>query len=113
MKTYFKGGKGIKNPTDVNGVIIKEGDTLTFEWFDNENPIEYMRRAFSNMSSMTDKEISDRIHKPTFNVKKNKKGILFGEGIDELEVRHHGRLYLHDFRFKYTKVTIQINQSTN
>lgn len=99
---YFKGGSGIKNPTDINGVTIKEGDILTFDWFDCEEPISDMRRKFTHMKEWTDTQISDRIHQPTFNVKLNKKGILFGEGIEQKE--HGSRLYLHDFRFKYTKV---------
>ena len=62
MKVYFKGGAGIVNPKDHNGKEIKEGDILTFDWFDNEKPIEDMRRKFSNMKDWTDKQISDRIH---------------------------------------------------
>ena len=104
MKMYFKGGQGIENPKDVNGIEIKEGSVLTFGWFDCENPIEDMRRKFTNMKDWTDEQIKDRIHKPTFNVKKDEKGILFGEGIEKNFC--HGRLYLHDFRFKYTKVVL-------
>jgi hypothetical protein len=100
MKMYFKGGSGIKDPTDVNGVTIKEGDVLTFDWFEHEDPISYMRKAFTIMKELTDDQISDRIHKPTYNVKLDDKGILFGEGIEDKQTR---RLYLHDFRFKYTK----------
>ena len=108
MKVYFKGGDGIENPKDSNGIEIKEGSVLTFDWFDVDNPIEDMRRKFSNMKDWSDEQISERIHQPTFNVKKNKKGILFGEGIEEPRYRHNGRLYLHDFRFKYTKVLCYI-----
>ena len=104
MKMYFKGGKGIKNPKDINGQEIKEGSVITFDWFDCEDPVNDMRRKFSNMKDWTDEQIYDRIHKPTFNVKLNDKGILFGEGIEELE--HAGRLYLHDFRFEHTKVVL-------
>lgn len=100
---YFKGGKGIENPVDANGVKIEEGSVLTFDWFDRESPIEYMRRNFSNMKDMTDNEISKYLHKPKYEVKKNKRGVLFGEGAKPLKF-HHGRLYLHDFRFKFTKV---------
>lgn len=106
MKMYFKGGEGIEKPTDINGIEIKDGSVLTFDWFDCETPIEDMRRKFTHMKDWTDKQISDRIHEPTFNVRKNKKGILFGEGIEEPEHKHNGRLYLHDFRFKYTKVVL-------
>lgn len=106
MKMYFKGGIGIEKPTDVNGVEIKEGYVLTFDWFDCEEPIEDMRRKFTSMKEWTDKQISDRIHQPTFNIKLNEKGMLFGEGIEKQNNRHSGRLYLHDFRFKYTKVVL-------
>ena len=111
MKTYFKGGKGINKPLDSNGKEIKEDDILTFDWFDCETPIEDMRRKFSNMKEWTDKQISDRIHRPTFIVKANKKGILFGEGIEEPKHRHSIRLYLHDFRFKYTKVLMNVGNN--
>ena len=107
MKMYFKGGSGIEKPIDLNGREIKEGDILTFDWFDCQNPINDMRRKFTNMEEWTEKQISDRIHQPTFNVKRNKKGVLFGEGIEKPKHRHNGRLYLHDFRFKYTKVLNQ------
>jgi len=106
MKMYFKGGSGIKEPKDLNGTEIKEGDKLTFDWFDCEDPVNDMRRKFTNMSEWTEKQISDRIHQPTFNVKRNKKGILFGEGIEKPSSRHSGQLYLHDFRFEYTKVVL-------
>ena len=96
----------LEKPKDLNGKEIKEGDTLTFDWFYCEDPINDMRRKFTNMKDWTDKQISDRIHQPTFNVKLNKKGILFGEGIEKPNNKHSGRLYLHDFRFKYTKVVL-------
>tara|TARA_R110000796_G_scaffold10769_2_gene36236 strand:+ start:304 stop:612 length:309 start_codon:yes stop_codon:yes gene_type:complete len=101
---YFKGGGGIEKPQDINGQEIKEGSIITFDWFDSENPIEDMRRKFTSMKEWTNEQISERIHKPTFNVKLNEKGILFGEGIEERE--HDRRLYLHDFRFKYTKLVL-------
>ena len=37
MKMYFKGGKGIDKPTDVNGIEIKEGSILTTDNFDGED----------------------------------------------------------------------------
>ena len=104
MKGYFKGGKGIEKPVDFDGKEIKEGSVLTFDWFDCESPIDDMRRKFSHMKDWTDKEISDRIHKPVFNIKKNDEGILFGEGIEKPKEMHLGRLYLHDFRFEYAKL---------
>lgn len=87
---------------DLNGKEIKEGDTLTFDWFDCENPIEDMRRKFNSMKEWTDEKISNRINQPTFIVKKNDKGRLYGEGIED---KGRGRkLYLHSFRFGYTKI---------
>ena len=101
---YFKGGKGIKKPKDLNRKEIKEGDILTFDWFDCDNPIGDMRRKFTSMQDWTDDQIFERIHQPTFNVKLSEDGIFFGEGIEEHE--YMGRMYLHDFRFKYTKVVL-------
>jgi hypothetical protein len=102
MAMYFKGGKGIKNPVDSLGNEIEEGDILTHTWFDKEDPIDYMRKTFTNMRDFTDSEILERIHEPAYIVKVNDKGILYGDGIKELE---HGRkLYLHDFCFKDTKI---------
>lgn len=80
---YFKGYSGIKDPVDVDGKIIYEGDTLTFSWWwegsgrDSNNP--------------TDEEME-----PCLIVKRHKSGGLFAEGI-------HKKLYNHDFTFKYTK----------
>lgn len=102
-KLYFKGGKGIENPTDVNGIEIKEGSILTFDWFDHEDPIKEFRRKFSHVNNWTDNQISEVINKPTFIVKINHNGILFGEGIDDSR-EDMLRLYLHDFSFKYTKL---------
>jgi len=104
MKTYFRGGSGIENPIDFNGTEIKEGDIITFDWFEHKDPINYMRQNFSNMKDWTDEQISERLHQPTFIVKRNKNGILFGEGIEKPTTKHSGRLYLHDFRFEYTKL---------
>lgn len=85
---------------DVDGKKIREGDVLTYSWFDNEDPIKDMRRKFSHMEDWSDAKINTEIHKPIFVVKKNEKRRLFGEGI-------HNKLYLHDFRFKHTKVIIK------
>ena len=92
----------MKKLIDLQGKEIKEGDILTFDWFTEGDPIKDMRRKFSHMKDWTDKEISDRIHQPTFVVRKTDEGILFGEGIDTEK-----RLYLHNFRFKHTKVVNQ------
>ena len=106
MKTYFKSGKGIKIPVDFDGDKINEGDILTFDWFDCDNPILDMRRKFGHMGGWSKERISKRIHVPVFEVKRNEKGVLFGEGIKELRGHHLGnkRLYLHDFRFEFTKI---------
>ena len=62
-----------------------------------------MRKRFPNrFGECTDKEIIERIHQPTYTAKINEKGICFGEGI---KVNEYGkRLYIHDFRLKYTKI---------
>lgn len=96
MKMYFKGGKGIENPIDSNGTKIKEGDTLTYTWFDREDPIKHVRDNFINRKHQTDKQILEYINKPTFIVKRNEQGFLFGDGLEDKG------LYLHDFRFKAT-----------
>jgi hypothetical protein len=36
IKMFFKGGLGIEHPTDADGKIIKEGDIITFNYFDTE-----------------------------------------------------------------------------
>lgn len=103
MKTYFKGGKGIKNPVDFDGKTIKEGDILTFDSFerDIDEEIAHYKKHYP---SWTKEMIHDWKHKPCFRVKWNDKGYYYGEGIEEPKYEFSGRLYLHDFRFKYTKI---------
>ena len=95
METIFK---------DFNGKIIKEGNILTFDWFQKENIISEMRRLFLQMETWTDEQIIERIHEPTLIIKKNDEGILFGEGVKKDEFKRS--LYLHNFRFKYTKILV-------
>lgn len=92
---------------DVEGKEIKEGSILTFDWFDCKNPIEDMRRKFAHMATWTDEKIAERINRPVYVVKRKHYG-LYGEGIKDLG--RGRRLYLHNYRFKYTKI---INQFKN
>lgn len=106
MKIYLKGGKGIENPVDFNGDEIKEGDILTFDSFernlDDEN--DFYKRHYPSWSQ---EMIYEWKHKPCFRVKWNDKGYFYGEGIEVPTSEFSGRLYLHDFRFKYTKIIKQ------
>lgn len=94
MKIYLMGGHGIEKPVDFNGVEIKAGDLLTSDFFDTIFYEEFYKKHFSSKTSEDIKEIKN---KATYLVKWNEKGFFYGEGI-EME------LYLHDFRFKYTKI---------
>lgn len=104
MKMYFKGGKGIDKPTDVNGIEIKEGSILTTDNFDGENNDWFYKTYYP---SLTKEDIEKRWHEPTYKVKWNEEGFFYGEGLEEPEYKYQGYLYLHDFRFKYTKVVLQ------
>lgn len=94
MKMYFKGGKGIEKPIDFNGDEIKEGDILTFDNFD---PFFSDKFYSENYPKWSKEKIELRRHEPTYIVKWNEKGFFYGEGIEQ-------ELYLHDFRFKHTKI---------
>jgi len=96
-KMYFKGGSGIKNPVDFNGVEIKEGDTLTHCWFD----CDYIK-FFNEHIKITDiSEIERRVSRPSVKVKYNsEQGFFYGDGIKESS-------YMHDFEFKYAKIVTQ------
>lgn len=89
MKTYFKGGKGIANPIDVNGQEIKVGDTLTRDCYDNKDyglPV-------------TEAKLND-----PFYVVEQGDGFLFAQSIDSYSFTlGENKFYLHDFRFKFTK----------
>lgn len=89
---YFKGDSGIKDPVDMDGKPIKEGDLLTRDYGDNE---KY--------------KIETREHYPTepfYIVKINTKGGYFAESIKPYEVFLGDEKYffLHDFRFKHCKI---------
>jgi hypothetical protein len=93
-KMYFKGGKGISKPVDYGGNEIKEGDLLTHCWFDSDY-VSFFRKH-TNKTKLS--EINEEIHKPSVVVKYNSdKNFFYGEGITN-------NTYMHDFRFKYTKI---------
>lgn len=92
-KMYFKGGKGIKNPVDFNGNEIKVGDILTADSFSGDD--SFYATYYPNL---TKEEVESRKNKPTYIVQYNaEKEFFFANGIEH-------ELYLHDFRFKYTKI---------
>lgn len=94
MTMYLKGGKGIKNPKDFNGNEIKKGDTLTGDYFDDFFNDEYYKKYFPKMSK---EDIQNHKTRPLYKVKWNGKDFYYAEGINQ-------NLYLHDFRFEYTKI---------
>lgn len=94
VKMYFKGGKGILKPIDFNGNEIKEGDVLTNDSFDDFFNDDFYTVHYPNW---TKKDIEDRKNRPFYTVHYNEKGFFFGIGIEQ-------EFYLHDFRFKYTKI---------
>jgi hypothetical protein len=98
-KMYFRGGEGIKKPVDFNGEEIKEGDVLTHCWFEND----YVA-FFAKHLNLTDlEEIEKRVHKPNVIVKYNQeKGFFYGVGY-----KKESDSYMHDFRFKFTKIVKQ------
>lgn len=96
MKMYFKSGKGIEAPIDFNGVQIKEGDILTTDNFDDLFDDKFYQTHYP---TWTKEDIEKRKHTPTYVVKCNQNGLFYGVGINN-------DLYLHDFRFKYTKVVL-------
>lgn len=93
---YFKGGSGITNPVDVNGVEIKKGDILTHSWFEGDHT-KFFREHYPNM---TKEEIEVEVMKPSVIVKFNEENKYFyAESINPDKY-----LYTHDFMFKYCKV---------
>lgn len=93
---YFKGGQGIKNPKDFNGIEIKEGDILTHCWFEHDY-IDFFKRHLGISDIL---EIEKRVHEPNVIVKFNsEKEFFYGVG-----VKNESDSYMHDFRFKYTKI---------
>jgi hypothetical protein len=77
VTVYLNGCSGISDPTDIDGVVIEEGDKLTWDYGDSD-------------------EIKPWMREPVFIVERHKSGGLCAKGIDK-------PLYLHDFRFKYTR----------
>lgn len=95
VKVYFKGGGGITNPTDKDGIPIKEGDILTHSWWskDGQLDIDFWRE---NYPSKSKEDIEETVHKPSVIVRFNKdKGYYWGEGLTASGFS--SRLYLHDF----------------
>lgn len=91
VKMYFKGDSGIKEPVDMDGLTIKEGDLLTTDYGDYEKyNIEIQSHYPSN---------------PFYVVKINGKGGYFAESIKPYEtfLGDDKYFFLHDFRFKYCK----------
>ena len=89
---YFKGDSGIKQPVDMDGKKIKEGDLLTRDCGDNEKyKIETLEHYLTD---------------PFYIVKINSKGGYFAESIKPYEVFLGDEKYffLHDFRFKHCKI---------
>jgi len=97
MEIYFKGGKGIEKPVDFDGVEIKEGNILTSDNFDDFFSFDFYKK---NFPEWTEEDIFNRKHTPTYIVKWNEKGFYYAVGINQ-------ELYLHDFRFKHTKIVSQ------
>lgn len=93
-RMYFKGGSGIKNPVDFNGNEIKVGDILTGDHFDDVFDEKFYTTHFPNWNK---EDIEKSRNKPVHEVKWNEEGFFYAEGIDK-------KLYLHDFRFKHTKI---------
>ena len=96
IKTYFKGDSGIKNPLDINGEEIKEGDKLTTDYGDYE---KYMPNPIAEY----------RKHEAFYLVKVNDRGGFFAESIDLCKgflkgVDKDNYFFLHDFRFKQCKI---------
>ena len=96
IKMYFKGGKGILNPKDFNENEIKVGDILTNDSFDPFFDDKFYEIHYPEWSK---EKIEEHKNKPTYVVKYNEKGFFYAEGINQ-------DLYLHDFRFKFTKILI-------
>lgn len=91
VKMYFKGDSGIKNPIDLNGNAISEGDILTRDYGDYESLGIGVRENYPT--------------EPFYKVKVNEKGGFFAESINpvggtilEGDKKY---FYLHDFRFKF------------
>lgn len=101
IKIYFKGGDNIKNPVDVDGKEIKVGSILTSDSHGDAFDKGFYERFYPTWSK---EYIQERINRPLYEVKINDKGCLYGEGLDIVNKHTGSRMYLHDFRFKYTKI---------
>lgn len=88
VKMYFKGDSGIKNPIDLEGNLISEGDILTRDFGDYEKHHIDIKENYKT--------------EPFYKVKINEKGGFYAESIEPctstIETTY---FYLHDFRFKF------------
>lgn len=96
IKMYFKGDSGIKNPVDIDGDEINEGDKLTTDYGDYET---YMGFPIAE----------HRKNEPFYLVKKNDKGGFYAESIEPCKgilagIGKDNYFFLHDFRFKHCKI---------
>lgn len=92
LKVYFKGDSGIKEPVDMEGKPIKEGDLLTTDYGDYPKYNIEVKEHYSTT--------------PFYIVKINEKGGYYAESIKPYEnfLGEDKYFFLHDFRFKYTKL---------
>lgn len=96
IKIYFKGDSGIKQPVDMQGNSIKEGDLLTRDYGDYPK---------------YDIKVGENYHCEAFyKVKINEKGGFFAESIKPCggilgEDKYY---FLHDFRFKHCRIIKQV-----
>lgn len=88
VKMYFKGDSGIKNPIDLEGNEISEGDILTTDFGDYE---KFNINVEENYK--TD---------PFYKVKINNEGGFYAESIEICTATiEPSYFYLHDFRFEF------------
>lgn len=92
---YFKGDSGIKEPVDMEGNVIKEGDFLTRDYGDYP---KYKIEVKSHYST-------EAFHV----VKVNDKGGYYAESIKPCGgiLGEDKYFFLHDFRFKHCKIIKQ------
>jgi len=92
IKMYFKGDSGIKEPVDMDGNTIKEGDILSRDYGDNEK-----HGIVTGGNYSTD---------PFYLVKINKNGGFFAESIEPVDPAFDMDRYffLHDFRFSPERI---------
>lgn len=92
------GRKCIRQPRDLEGNMVNEGDMLTTDNFDPSH--DYFKFCRKHYPEMTDEEIDKRRHEPCYTVRRDKYGMWYGEGKTRA---NKDRLYLHDYRIEFTK----------